>query len=321
MKKIFKFVMAVLIATTATIATATQIPPVPKELQDQVITMVVPWNPGGDTDATQRFVVEQVRRITGLNITIQNRAGARAIIGGRFVAEAAANGLTLLGDANTTHVLNPILEKEAVDTRLLQPVTVYGLTPQFFYVAADSKLKSAQDLVKLAQTKERFTIGCNNLHQCMFIRQFFDHYGIKVYAVLFRTPVEMATGLNLGDIDLFAAGATSGAPLVQANIIKAIAVTWPTRLDVYPDAEPLGKLVPGYRGNNFQMLSVPSGTPKHIVEYYNQVFRAALKTPESIARFSTLSIIPMDLSVADTERLLEEEFKNLEKAKHFTNIP
>lgn len=322
MKTLFKSIVATLTITVGmSTGASSAVPPVPEELQNKVITMVVPWNPGGDTDATQRFVVEQVKKITGLNIVIQNRAGARGIIGGQSVAVAQPDGLTLLGDGNGTHVLNPILEKNAVDATLLQPVVVYGLTPQFFYVAADSKLMSAQDLVDLAKTKDKFTIGCNTLHQCMYIRQFFDHYSVEVYAVLYRTPVEMAIGVNLGDIDLFAAGATSGAPLVQANKIKAIAVAWATRLEVYPDAEALGDLVPGYRGNNLQMLSVPRGTPSHIVEYYNQVFRAALKTSESVARFSALSIIPTDMSVVEIERLLTEEFRSLEKAKHFTNIP
>jgi len=322
MKQLFKSVMVGVAIVSSSVAWASnQIPPMPKELQDRVITMVVPWNPGGDTDATQRFVVEQVKKLTGLNIVVHNRAGARGMIGSRFVAESRPDGLTLLGSANEPYVLHPIIETEAVDPGLLQPVTVYGLTPQFFYVAADSKLESAQDLMNLARTKERFTIGCSASHQCMLIRQFFDHYNIKVYAVPYRSPPEMMVGLNLKEIDLFAVGATTGMPFVQANMVKVLAVAWSTRLDVYPNAEPLGKLVPGYRGNNLQMLSVPRGTPKHIVEYYNQVFRAALKTPEAIARFSSLSVITKDLSVAETEKLLTEEFKNLEKAKHFTHIP
>jgi tripartite-type tricarboxylate transporter receptor subunit TctC len=314
---LIKNLFFVLAAAVSTSALAQSLPTMPTELQNKTITMVVPWNPGGDTDSTQRFIVEQVNKITGLKIVVLNRGGARGIIGAREVIESKPNGLTIMGHSNETFIINPVLEEQAVDIKRLQPVAIYAFTPQFLYTGNDSGIRNAGDIVQAAKDNKKFTIGCNIKHQCMYISQFLDHYGIKPYQVMFKTPADMAISAANNDITIFGAGATSGAPFVQSGRIRAVAVTWNSKLPVYPDAEPLGSVVPGYRAYNLQMLSIPAGTPSHIVEYYNAVFRAAIKTPESIKRFSALSVVPADLSVDQVEQELTRELEVMKKNKKF----
>lgn len=293
------------------------LPAMPAELQGKTITMIVPWNPGGDTDTIQRMVAEQVSRMTNLIIVISNRGGARGIIGGRDATQARPDGLTLLGSSNETFVLNPVLEDQAVDFKLLQPVSIHAVTPQFLYTGVNSPIRNVDDIVKAARTDPKFNVGCNATHQCMYISQFLDHYGIKPYIILYKTPAEMGIAAARGDIHLYGAGAASGMPFVKNGSVRAVAVTWPTKMAVFPDAEPLGQKIKSYRANNLQMISVPAGTPKHIVEYYNQVFRLAVKSPELVKKFQELSIISSDLTVPEVERELAEELRMMMANKKY----
>lgn len=315
--KYFKFFVFALYLCISGILRAESLPDIPAELQGKTITMLIPWNPGGDTDAIQRFVVEQVKRISGLQIVVVNRAGASGIMGARALANSNPNGLTIMGHANETFVVNPVLETLAVPIQQLRPVAIYAFTPQFIYTGSESGIQNINDIVRSARSDPKFSIGCNIIHQCLYISQFLDHYGIKPYQVMFRTPAEMAISAANGDITIFGAGASSGAPFVQSGRIRAVAATWPSKLSVYPDAEALGSIIPGYRANNFQMLSVPAGTPAHIIQYYNSVFRAAIKSPETAKRFSELSLVPVDLLVEQVEQELAKELEIMKMNKKF----
>jgi tripartite-type tricarboxylate transporter receptor subunit TctC len=291
---------------------------VPKELQGKIITVIVPYNPGGDTDATQRFMVDRVKEITKLNMVVVNKAGAGGIIGAREVAEnSAPTGLTLLASDNATFVVNSALEYPYfVDKKLLAPVSVFAVTPQFFYVGINSGINTIDDLINRAKNDPKFTVACNVLHQCLYTSIFFNHYGITPYTVNFRTPAEMGIAAFNGDITVFGAGATSGKPLVDAGKTRALAVGWNKKLSVYPDAVPLSTKIPTFKANNLQMISVPIGTPKHIVEFWNNAYRVAAKTKLAQQRFDSLSIIHTDYDISATTKLLDEEYNEARKYRH-----
>jgi tripartite-type tricarboxylate transporter receptor subunit TctC len=316
MKKLFfiSLIMAILMKS----AVSAPVPTVPSELQDRIITVIIPYTPGGDTDATQRFVVEQVSRISGLKFVIVNKGGASGIVGTREFIKARPDGLTIMGHANETFALNPILFKEqAVNMREVQPVAIHAFTPQFIYTGFNNSIQNHNDIITAATNNPKFTVGCNVLHQCMYIGQYLNHYNIKPYIVMYKTPADMAVAAFNGDIDIFGAGAVSGSPFVQGGRIRAVAATWDHKLDVYPNAAALGTIIPGYRANNLQMVSVPAGTPKHIVEFYNQIFRLAVQTPASVERFQDLSVIAANLDIDQVRQALDKELQIIKDSQQF----
>jgi tripartite-type tricarboxylate transporter receptor subunit TctC len=299
-------------------AASAPIPTTPAELLDRPITMIIPWPPGGDTDATQRFVVEQVIKLSGLKITVINKGGAGGIIGARDLAKSHPDGLTIMGHSNETFAINPVLNADqAVDMTTIQPTAVYAFTPQFIYTGFNNQIKTHTDIISAAKNNPKFTVGCNILHQCMYIGQYLNHYGIRPYTVLYKSPADMAVAAFNGDIDIFGAGAVSGVTFVRGGRIRAVAATWDHRLDIYPDAEALGTIIPGYRANNLQMVSVPAGTPRHIVEFYNQIFRLAVQTPASVERFRDLSVIAADLDIDQVRQALDKELQIMKDNQQF----
>ena len=316
MKKLFfvSLIMTILMES----AVSAPVPPVPTELKDRIITMIIPYTPGGDTDATQRFVVEQVSRLSGLKFVIVNKGGASGIVGTREFIKARPDGLTIMGHANETFALNPVLLKEqAVDMHDVQPVSIHAFTPQFIYTGFNNSIQNHTDIITAATNNPKFTVGCNVLHQCMYIGQYLNHYNIKPYVVMYKTPADMAIAAFNGDIDIFGAGAASGSPFVKGNRIRAVAATWDHRLDVYPNAQALGAIIPGYRANNLQMVSVPANTPKHIIEFYNLIFRLAVQTPSSIERFRELSVIAANLDIEQVKQVLDKELQIMKDTQQF----
>ena len=306
-----------LCATMISLMTNAQTLDVPDQLRGKTVTILIPYNPGGDSDALHRFMGEQVKKLTGINIVYINKAGAGTIIGSNEAASRPADGLTLFGSDGSTHVFNPAMGlANHTDPKLLQPVSVFALTPQFMYVAANSPINSVKDLVAYTKANPKINFGCNGTQVCLYQKVFFHAIGAdKVNDINFKSPGEVIISLVQGDIVTFTSGATTGFVHVQSGKIKPIGVGWSETLSIYPTARPISDSVPQFRAINLQMISVPAGTPKHIIEFWNNAYRTAAQLPEVKERFNTMSIINTGYTVQQTEQFLTKELAHIKKLK------
>jgi tripartite-type tricarboxylate transporter receptor subunit TctC len=311
-----KLLFGVLISSIAALSFA-QTVTVPPELQGKTITMVIPYAPGGDTDNIQRFMAEQARKLTGLNIVYLNRPGANTIVGAKEAASREPNGLTLFGSDGSTHFINPAINyPNHVNPALLDPISVFAITPQYIYVAGNSPLNSAKDLQEYARKNPIMNYGCSAQQACVYQAALYESLGIRPNQVMFKTAGEQLVSVTQGDIVHFMAGASTGYPHVQSGRLKAIAVGWDNPLEVFPSATPINQVLPNFRAVNLQMISTPTGTPKHIIDFWNAVYREIAKTPEVRDNFKTLSVINTGATVKQSEQLIQAEYNRIGKLKH-----
>jgi len=288
---------------------------VPDQIKNKTVTVLIPYLPGGDSDSLHRFMGEQVKKLTGINVVYINKAGAGTILGSNEAASRPADGLTLYGSDGSTHVFNPAIGlANHTDPKLLQPVSVFALTPQFMYVTANSPINSVKDLVAYIKANPKSNFGCNGTQVCLYQKAFFNSIGAdKVNDINFKSAGEVVISLVQGDIVTFTSGATTGLPHVQSGKIKPIGIGWHETLSIYPSAQPISDIVPQFRATNLQMISVPTGTPKHIIEFWNTVYRTAAQLPEVKERFNNLSIINTGYTVQQSEQFLTKELARITK--------
>ena len=85
---------------------------VPVHAQDypsKLITVIVPFPAGGASDVVARIVTNQMSRILGRSIVVENVGGAGGTIGSARAAAAAPDGYTLLAAAMGSQVAAPVL--------------------------------------------------------------------------------------------------------------------------------------------------------------------------------------------------------------------
>ena len=102
-----KFILTVLVALTTAEFSLSQT----SEFPSRAIKIVVPFAPGGATDAIARVVGQKVSAILGQPVVVENKAGANGNIGATFVARAPADGYTLLM-ATSSHAINATLYRK-----------------------------------------------------------------------------------------------------------------------------------------------------------------------------------------------------------------
>jgi tripartite-type tricarboxylate transporter receptor subunit TctC len=119
----------------------------------KTIKLVVPFPPGGGVDVVARLLAEQIGRMQGLTMVVENRAGAGTAIGTDAVSRAAPDGNTLLilGD---NFVLTPQLRKLSYDPLTsFEPICQLLSVPLVIAVNSASTYRNFSDLISAARAK------------------------------------------------------------------------------------------------------------------------------------------------------------------------
>ncbi|GEO17317.1 Bug family tripartite tricarboxylate transporter substrate binding protein [Microvirga aerophila] len=121
----------------------------------RVITLVVPYAPGGATDIIGRVIAEEVSNSIGQRVIVENWPGAAGSLGAAAVSRAAADGYTLLMGALTSHSINMSLQaKPGFDLKQsFAPITLTGNVGLALVVNPAVEAKSVQELVALAKAQ------------------------------------------------------------------------------------------------------------------------------------------------------------------------
>lgn len=127
----------------------------PKAWPDQMIRLVVPFTAGGSSDVQARMLADRLGKLYKQPVVVENRPGAGGHIGGKFVADAPADGYTLLLGSIGLHATYGVFKKLNYDpSKDLKVVTVLAEMPHV--VVANPSLP-ANDLKQLVATGSPFT--------------------------------------------------------------------------------------------------------------------------------------------------------------------
>src|SRR5262245_26699410 len=278
----------------------------------RTITLIVPFPPGGSTDAVARILAERMQPVLGQSLIIENVGGAGGSTAVGRLARAAPDGYTIDIGQWDTHVgsviykLNYDLEKD------FDPVGLISINPQLMVA---KKALPADDLKGLVAWMKA------NPGQALFVNQnaaarvtgilFQQATGTQVQFVPYRGAGPAMTDLLSGQVDLLVVQAAVALPQVQAGTIKAIANLSPQRSPSVPDLPPSaaggvsGRYMAGWFG-----FSAPKGTPKDVIAKLNGAMVQALADPAVRARFADLG-----LDVASREQQTPEGLAAVHKAE------
>jgi tripartite-type tricarboxylate transporter receptor subunit TctC len=256
------------------------------------VSIVVPYAPGGTADALARLIAQHLGTKLSTSVVVVNKAGASGVIGEQAVAQAAADGFTVLYDA-TPLSINPHLQKMPFDPEKdLIPVTQVGVTPMLLTVPKASSFTTAQDLLKAAKqapAKLTFGSGGQGTVQYMAPELMNQAAGVNMLHIPYKSGGMAITAVIASEVDMgfFNLPAISGH--VKSGTVKALAITSAQRNPAFPDvptvSEVIGKPYESYEWNG---MFLPKGTSPEIVNRLQIAVKEVLATPEVKAKFDSL---------------------------------
>src|SRR5262249_24693648 len=235
------------------------------------ITVVVPFPAGGPSDVVARIVTEQMGKILGQSMIIENVGGAGGTIGSARVAAAAADGYTLLAGSMGSHVAAPVLTPNLKydSERDFIPIGFTAHAPAVIVARKDfpgkdlpefvAYLKNHGDGVKQAHGG----IGSSSHMACLL---FTSTAAVQPSLVAYRGTSPALNDLIGGHVDFFCEQAVSVAPQIAAGTIKAYGVSSSERLAVLPNVPTAKEAGVDYRMSIWAGIFAPKGTPREVID-------------------------------------------------------
>jgi len=288
-----------LITLLAALATSALVPSV--WAQTKPIRLIVPYAAGGPIDVTARILAERVKDTLG-TVIIDNRAGAGGNIGADLVAKAAPDGLTIGIAATATHAVNPWLFAKmpynaATDfapiTQILRVPNVLVMNAE---VAQRLRINTLADFLAYARAnpgKLNYGSGGNGSAGHLAGEMFKAQTGVFAVHIPYNGANPAQLGLLGAQVDFNFDNLATAAPGIRSGKLKALAVTTVARAPTLPDVPPIADTLKGFSIDTWWGLVAPAGTPKDVIARLNQAFVAALKAPDTVARFANLMAEPV----------------------------
>lgn len=245
------------------------------------VRIIVPFSAGGSTDLVARSLAEGLGKLWQQSVVVENREGASGMIGARVVAEAAADGYTLLFGTQTTQAVLPYIAPKMPYNaqKAFVPVTELVAIGQLLSVPASSPFRSLQDLVTYAKAHpgELTYGGGHGATTDMTMRLLMSKARIDLLGIPYKGSALAMNDLLGGRLDAMFDVIMTSLPHVQAGKLRPLAVTSAQRYALLPDVPTVSELgYPGFETDVWFGLFAPAGTPPDIVRKISEDSREVL---------------------------------------------
>lgn len=283
----------------ASLAAASLAPGMSFAQEGKPLRVIVPFPPGGATDITARSLQEAMARILKQPVVLENRGGAGGSIGMAEVARAPADGLTIGVATLSTHGVNPAVYSKLPyhPTKDFVGVTEIVKAPGVIVINPKAlPVKDFADLVKYLKAhpgKVSYATPGNGTIGHMWGELFKSSTGTSMVHIPYRGAGPAINDVLAGQVAVYFDQVASSLPHIKAGKLKALAVSWPQRLDVLPDVPTYAEL--GYAVNNDPSwfgLVAPAGTPAAAVDRIQQAVAQALQDPAVRERLAGQGLYP-----------------------------
>ncbi len=273
------------------------------------IRIVVPFPPGGSTDALARLVQTGLQQRLGVNIIIENKAGASGAAGTTTVAKSPPDGNTWLVVFDT-HSVNPYLMNLQYDTEKdLDPVMLVATAPYLLAVNTKHDFKSLAEVIAAAKAKpdglSYASVGSGSIgHLFMVLLQ--KKTGIKLTHVPYRGGGPAMNDALGGHVDFIVGSVALITPQLGGGKLRPIVQSGEKRVPALSNVPTVIESVPDLTAYTWWGVFAPAGTPKPIVQRFhkeltetireervtkqlteNQQMTLSLAGPEELGKFST----------------------------------
>jgi tripartite-type tricarboxylate transporter receptor subunit TctC len=288
------------------------------------VRFVVPFPAGGSTDVGARMIADNLSRVFGQQVFVENKSGANGTIGVAEVAKSPPDGYSILvttdAVASNPHVFHTNIDPTANLTPIIQ------LSRQPIVLAAHPTLgvNSIAELVALAKQKPGLPYATGSglgSAQHMAVQWFAEIAGIKLEQIPYRGGATAINDLLGGHVKLGSLGSTPLIPHYKAGTLRLLAQTTRERSLSLPDVPTFEEA--GMKGlviDQWLGVFAPAGTPSVIVERLNSEINKILTDPTVRKNFLDSALEPVGGSSAQFVRYVSEEYATFGRLVKELNI-
>lgn len=215
--------MKILLAALITILTLTG--PALAEYPERPVQGIVMWGAGGALDNVSRAVSPVAAQALGQAIVMQNKTGATGAIALTTVANAAADGYTLLFGAENPNLYR-VAKLSQLDYDQFDPVILLLANICVIVVPKDSPYNTYDELINAAKSGKSIKVGSTGPGGLPYVatNMLQKIHDVKFSFVQFDGEGPAITALMGNHIDAVPVGLLAASTYINGNSVKALAV-------------------------------------------------------------------------------------------------
>lgn len=286
----FTHIIGAIIFVSAVVAQAQSYPGKP-------IRLIVPFPPGGGTDATARILTQALADTAGWQIIVDNRAGATGRVGTELAARAVPDGYTLLlGTAGPNAILPATLTKLAYDAvKDFAPISLIDTADYALVVHPSMPVRTVSDLIAMAKRRpgQIAFASAGNLSVAHLAGEFFRQQAkIDIVHVPYKGGGPAVIATLSGETAIYFGG-PSVVQQSKAGKLRAIATTGAKRSKIFPELPAIAETLPGYEIAQWVGVLAPANTPRDIVSIVHTTVVKAIGTAKVAQQFAAAGSQPV----------------------------
>ena len=299
-------------AVTAFVLAGSAIAALAQTFPSKPVRIIVPFAPGGGTDAFSRTVGAKLSQAWGQQVLVDNRAGAQGNIGTTAGAKSPADGYTLTLAYVGTLCINPHIYKDpGFDAfKDFSAITRGTLEAWVLVVHPSLPVYSVKDLVTLAKRRPGELFFASSASGTQLVGELFKQAtGTNITHVPYKGAGPAVIDLLAGNVQLMYSNPTAAVPHVKNHRLRGLVVTGKKRLDALPD------LITGIEAGYPQLdvlgwygMVAPAATPAPIINKLNADFVAALNAPDVRERMKAIGQELSPSTVAEFQELIRNDY-------------
>ena len=260
------------------------------------IRLIVPVAAGGNVDLVARAIAEPLSKALGQQVIVENRPGASSLVGTMMVANAPADGYTLLAHS-TTFVTAPLLLANAGYDPLTNfiPITLTCEIPMVMVINQSAlPAKNMADVVKLAKSdpkKYAYASSGNGSTGHIAAELFSSTAGVSFLHVPYKGNAQSVIDVLAGQVPIMFDQVSTAAKHIESGKLHPIAVTSLKRSSILPNVPTFDEAgLKGFNDSTFNGIFAPIGTPPAIVAKLHTEIAKVLTTPQVIETFKSKGV-------------------------------
>ena len=289
--------------------------PAAAQFPDKPIKIMAPYAPGGNIDVTSRIIADKLKDVLGVQVLVENKAGASGMIGSDVVARSAPDGYNLLVSANSLVAVPAIYGNAPYDWKTaFQPISHIQSVPGVLLVTPSSPIKTLKDFIALgkdgAYSVADSGIGTTN-H--IILALLMDATNTKYQLIHYKGSGQAHIDVIAGQVPAQVDQVNAAIGHIKAGKLRAIAVTSDKRMAELPDVPTFRESgVPGLENFTYATytgLFGPAKMPPDVLKKLNEAMVKTLTDPATVKRFADLTADAKPSTPEELAAMLDKEDK------------
>lgn len=279
-----------------------------QEFPNRPVNLLVGFGAGSSTDAMARYYGQHVAEILGQPIVVDNRPGASQFVAINAVVTANPDGYTLMIITGSAASQGPGLRDDLPYESMedFVPVALVATAPGIFVTAPDFPVDDLAEFIAYAQDNPgelnyaSSGVGSAGHLSAELLKSLI---GIDIAHIPYDGTSQLMTAIVRNESQFGIGTIAAALPLLQGDMVRALAVTGDTRSELLPDVPALSEVeidadLSALDPYTYYMIIAPKDTPQPVIEQINAAFNEVSARPEAI---EAMAVLGFDTAVQTPE--------------------